>query len=208
LTSHFKGGDSLFFVACSTQNIDRLVSVYRACLKSGRTFVIDPYTAFILDKLKSVSSNIPQYDWGKSMKVFFVPNSYTRKMAENKSLFKFRSAKITYDEIEKNRDKLVIKDSYTTRRIFAVKKNLGDTVLVYSMWEGYLSEVRTFWDKHKVPVTIVHSSGHAYIEELQQFVKAIKPEWVIPNHTFYPEKYSNIFGKNILILKDGVTVDL
>jgi ribonuclease J len=208
LAAQFKHGNNLFFVACSTQNIDRLVSIYRACLKSDRVFVIDPYTALILDKLQAVSSNIPQYDWGKNIKVFFVPNSYTERMAENKSLFKFKSAKITYDEMQEKRHKLVIKDSYTTRRIFAVKKNLGDSVLVYSMWEGYLPEVKPFWDKYNVPIIIVHSSGHAYVEELQEFVKAIKPKWIIPNHTFYPEKYPDYFGSSILLLRDKETVEL
>jgi len=208
LTTQFKESDNLFFVSCSTQNIDRLVSIYRACIKSGRTFVLDPYAAFILDRLKAVSSNIPQYNWGKNIKVFFVPNSYTERMAENKSLFKFKSAKITYDEIQEKRHKLVVKDSYTTRKIFANKNNLGNSALIYSMWEGYLPQVKPFWDKHSVPIVMIHSSGHAYIEELQAFVNAMKPKWVIPNHTFYPEKYPGIFGRNILTIKDGQTVEL
>ncbi|MFZ3135995.1 MAG: MBL fold metallo-hydrolase [Thermodesulfovibrionales bacterium] len=33
----FKNDEKLFFVSCSSQNIDRLVSVYRACLKTKRT---------------------------------------------------------------------------------------------------------------------------------------------------------------------------
>jgi ribonuclease J len=110
--------------------------------------------------------------------------------------------------MQEKRHKLVIKDSYTTRRIFAVKKNLGDSVLVYSTWEGYLPEVKPFWDKYNVPIIIVHSSGHAYVEELQEFVKAIKPKWIIPNHTFYPEKYPDYFGSSILLLRDKETVEL
>jgi len=208
LTAQFKNGKGLFFVACSTQNVDRLVSIYRACLRSDRVFVIDPYTAFILDKLQAVSSNIPQYDWGKNIKVFFVSNSYTEKMAENKSLFKFKSARITYDEMQEKKHSLVVKDSYTTRKIFANKNNLDSSVLIYSMWEGYLPQVKPFWDKHNIPIVMIHSSGHAYIEELQAFVNAIKPKWIIPNHTFYPAKYTGIFGNSILILKDGHTVEL
>jgi hypothetical protein len=40
------------------------VSIYKACKKANRTFVIDPYTAYVLDQLKDISSNIPQYNWG------------------------------------------------------------------------------------------------------------------------------------------------
>lgn len=160
----FRDNKKLFFVACSTQNIDRLISVYRACIKTDRIFVMDPYTAFVLDKLKIISSKIPQYDWN-NMKIFFVPSTYTRIMAKDKTLFKFKSARISYQDIERMKANLVVKDSFMTRNIFAKKKTLSDAELIYSMWDGYLPEVKPFWDKHDIPVVKVHSSGHAYIEE-------------------------------------------
>ena len=195
--------DKLYFVSCSSQNIDRLVSVFKACLRTDRTFVIDPYTAFILDKLKKTSPNIPQFNGGKNIKIFFVPNRYTNKLAENKILFKYKSAKITYPEMINNKDKIVVKDNFTTRRIFADKGDIKGSKLIYSMWEGYLPDTKVFWDKYKVPITQVHASGHAYIGELNRFVNAIKPKWIIPNHTFYPEEYKKLFGNNIKCLKDG-----
>jgi ribonuclease J len=199
---------NLVFMACSSQNIDRLVSIYRACIKSNRIFVIDPYTALILDRLKKISLNIPQFDWGKYIRIFFVPNSYTKKMAADKSLYKFKAAKITYSEMQELRNSLVIKDSYTTRNIFAAKKDISNSVLIYSMWEGYLQEVKPFWDKYNIPIIQVHSSGHSYVEELQQFVKTIKPKYIIPNHTFYPEKYNEYFDNNIKLAKDKEPVEL
>ena len=207
MINFFRDNEKLFFVACSTQNIDRLVSVYRACIKTDRTFVIDPYTAFVLDKLKIISSKIPQYDWN-NMKIFFVPNTYTKMMAKEKSLFKFKSAKISYQEIQDMRNKVVVKDSYMVRNIFANKKALSDTELIYSMWDGYLPEVRPFWEKHDVLILKVHSSGHAYIEELKSFVRSLKPEYIIPNHTFFPERYRDILEGNILTVKDKESIVL
>lgn len=197
----FRDNKKLFFVACSTQNIDRLISVYRACIKTDRIFVMDPYTAFVLDKLKIISSKIPQYDWN-NMKIFFVPSTYTRIMAKDKTLFKFKSARISYQDIERMKANLVVKDSFMTRNIFAKKKTLSDAELIYSMWDGYLPEVKPFWDKHDIPVVKVHSSGHAYIEELKSFVNAVKPRYVIPNHTFYPEKYLDILEGKVMFIKD------
>lgn len=197
----FKNDEKLFFVACSSQNIDRLVSVYRACLKTKRTFVIDPYTAFVLDKLKILSSKIPQYNWN-NIKIFFVPNTYTNKMAEGNILYRFKSAKISYEDVESIRDKLVIKDTYMTRTIFGKKKALTNAELIYSMWEGYLDDMKPFWEKYEVPISKVHSSGHAYIEELKTFVKAVNPKYIIPNHTFYPEKYRELLGDNVMLVKD------
>jgi len=203
----FRDDEKLFFIACSSQNIDRLVSVYRACLKTDRTFVIDPYTAFVLDKLKVLSSKIPQAGWN-NMKVFFVPNTYTEKMAESNDLYKFKAAKISFQEIVRIGSKLVIKDTFATRNIFGKKKALTNAELIFSMWDGYLRDVKSFWDNHKVKIVGIHSSGHAYIEELKSFVKAVKPKYIIPNHTFFPEKYRDILGGNIMLVRDKQSIIL
>lgn len=204
----FKGSDDLFFIACSSQNIDRLVSIFRACVRSKRIFVIDPYTAMVLDRLKKVSSGLPQFDWGENIRIFFAPNSYTQKMAEDGILFKFKSAKIAYDEMQQSRNRLVVKDTFKLRTIFANRKELSNTKLIYSMWDGYLSDVEQFWDKNNVPIIKIHCSGHAYISELQAFVKAINPKVIIPNHTFYPERFASLFDKRVMMLRDGQSVDL
>jgi ribonuclease J len=39
------------FVAWSAQNVDRTVTLYRACLKTGRTLVVDLYAAEVLEML-------------------------------------------------------------------------------------------------------------------------------------------------------------
>ena len=44
----FRKTAGLALVAASAQNIDRMVSLYRACKRTGRTLVIDLYTAEIL----------------------------------------------------------------------------------------------------------------------------------------------------------------
>ncbi len=208
LTGLFKNRNELFFITCSSQNIDRIVSIYRACLKSSRTLVIDSYTAYILDRLKIISPNIPQYNWGENIKIYFVRNSYTTKMAKDGRLFKYKSAKITYQEMQEKRERLVIKDCYATRNFFANKKTLANTTLIYSLWEGYLPESKPFWDKEQVPILKIHTSGHAFIEELQEFVREINPKYVIPFHTFHPERYFEYFGSNIKLVKDKEAVEL
>jgi ribonuclease J len=76
------------------------------------------------------------------------------------------------------------------------------------MWKGYLGDMKPFWEKYEVPINQVHSSGHAYIEELKSFVEAVKPKYIIPNHTFYPNKYRELLGDNIMLLKDKKPVVL
>jgi ribonuclease J len=48
----------IVLVWCSGQNIDRLVSVFRACRRSGRQFIADMYTASVLQA--SENPNLPQ----------------------------------------------------------------------------------------------------------------------------------------------------
>ena len=80
--------------------------------------------------------------------------------------------------------------------------------MIYSMWEGYFSDVKPFWEDSKVPVLHVHCSGHAYIDDLKRFVGAIRPGFVIPIHTFFPEKYPELFGDNVKIVKDREMVEI
>jgi ribonuclease J len=200
--------DGFYFLACSSQNIDRLVSVYKACVKTGRLFVIDPYTACILDRLRSIAPGLPQYDW-PNIRIFFAPNSYTQKLADDKSLFKFAPGKITFAEIKERKDSLVVKDNYFVRNLFLRHAEFTDAKLIFSMWEGYLPDVASFWKDRCIEILKVHGSGHAYIDELRRFVKAIRPACIVPVHTFYPELYKTIFkGYEVVQLNDRQTIAL
>src|SRR5580704_555251 len=50
------------FVAWSAQNVDRTVTLYRACLKAGRTLVVDLYTAEVMEALAEFG-NLPRPGW-------------------------------------------------------------------------------------------------------------------------------------------------
>ena len=63
LAEHFLKTKGRIFITSSAQNIDRTVSIYRACLRSHRTFVVDIYTSYILELIHSFSSSIPALGW-------------------------------------------------------------------------------------------------------------------------------------------------
>jgi ribonuclease J len=201
--------DGLAFFACSSQNIDRLVSAYKACMRHGGTFVIDPYTAEVLHKVKELSPNIPQFNWGKHIRVFFVPGGMTARLARDKSLFKFKSAKIEYKDIVADKGKMLVKDSYSMREYFAGKNGLAGAVLFYSQWEGYLkAEDFDFMDKHSVKIEKLHASGHAALPDLKRFAKVVNPEVIVPIHTEYPEEFRAHFGSKVRCLLDDETLEL
>ena len=68
----------IVLVQSSSQNIDRIVSFYRAALRLGKTFVVDVYTANVLHELHALGNKIPYPSYNK-MKVFF-PYRLTQKI--------------------------------------------------------------------------------------------------------------------------------
>ena len=57
----FKETKGLHFVWTSSQNIDRLVTIFRAAKRTGRVLLIDLYTAVVLEA--TGRDSIPQSDW-------------------------------------------------------------------------------------------------------------------------------------------------
>ena len=127
--------NKLPLVQFSPQNIDRFVTVFRACKRTGKTLVIDPYTAYVLEVYSSMSDSIPQYDWDNIM-VNFAHSSINHKLAEEKILFKYKDKKITTEEIVANPENFVIKGNW------AINKQIFDAIehdkleVVFSMWKG------------------------------------------------------------------------
>lgn len=64
----------------SSQNIDRLVSFYRAASRLGRLFVVDIYTANVLYELRQLGNNLPYPSEAyRNIKVFY-PYRLTQKI--------------------------------------------------------------------------------------------------------------------------------
>ncbi len=198
--------DGPYYVFTSSQNLDRLVSIYRAAQRNGKIMVIDLYTAFVLDKLSRISTSVPQYSW-EGIRVLF-SHYHAGKLAEHdkRLLYKYRQAKIEFEEIYgKPSDKVILaKDSRYFRIVMDKLSQNSQAKAIYSMWHGYLerSDLKKFLQSRKIELTEIHTSGHAYIYQLKQLAGALKPRFVIPIHTFYPEKYSEMFS-NVIQLKDG-----
>ena len=201
----------LSYIFTSSQNLDRLVSIYRAARHSGKTLVIDLYTAFVLDKLSVISPVIPQFDW-KGVRVLY-SYYHAQKLADldKALLYKYKSAKIELEEIRDtpNDKVLLAKDSRYFRNIITKLKDSGKAIAIFSMWHGYLekNDLAQFLESNEITLTEIHTSGHAYVSQLKSLVGALKPRFVIPIHTFYPEKFQEMFS-NVIKLNDGETISL
>jgi len=202
---------NITFLFTSSQNIDRLVSAYKACLRTSSIFVIDIYTAFILDNLRKVSTNIPQFDWKNiSIKFLKYHADMLAKAGYRDLLFIYNRSKIDMFEINRKKDKILMlaRDNSIFPNIFKNIDNSKGSTIIYSMWEGYLTEeFKQYCNQKELKIELVHTSGHATLEDLKAFAGALKPKVLIPIHTFEPEKYPDLFN-NVRVLNDGEVFEL
>jgi ribonuclease J len=210
-TQIFKEKDNIAFVFCSSQNIDRLVSVYRAAKRSESTMVIDLYTAYILDRLRTEHEHLPQYDWPHIRVKYFMSHRDTLKRSNNKNLLdKYSKTAITIEEINSDRKNIVMlmRDNSIFRACLRKMPDLEGSLAIYSMWDGYVND--RFLDtlkRHKIEYRYIHTSGHAVLDDLQKLAEALKPKSLIPIHTFRAHEYSRHF-KNVRMVNDGEQVTI
>ena len=129
-------------------------------------------------------------------------------MADSGKLFTYKNKKISAEEILSNPGKYVVK---TAKAICVKILSLYDVTkieYIYSMWSGYLDNPSYYLDILKPQIKHIHTSGHAYVKDLQDFVQRIKPKVIIPIHTEMPQKYSQLYDAEIKILKDGEILNL
>jgi ribonuclease J len=78
---------------------------------------------------------------------------------------------------------------------------------IWSMWRGYLDEpsgvrLSDWLAARRIPLTVLHSSGHAGVADLQRLATAINAKEVVPMHTRHPGRYTGLFT-NVRAHPDG-----
>ncbi len=213
----------LCFLLCSGQNIDRLVSAYRAAVRSGRIFVVDIYTAWILNQISDFSNNVPNIKWEK-VKVLSrggTAASHYVKVKNNRDYFGnfvfslySRNSVITHEELKNSPQNYLIKNEYV--KTLLIETGCEHSSVIYSKWKGYLKKehnirgyrrLQKLQEDPQIDFVPIHSSGHAYTSDLQKFVKALKPGRVIPVHTECGEMYKEFFD-NVCELEDGEEIEV
>ena len=159
-----------------------------------------------MENLRDISAHLPQFNWN-NIRVYFAGNSITRKLAENGDLYRYKTAKVTFDEIMSNPEKYVVKANFAITEKLFEKFGADNMRLIYSLWSGYLDKPG-FWHELKDKLVHVHTSGHAGIKDLQDFVKAVRPKHIIPIHTVCKNKYADLFEADVVALEDNEEMEL
>jgi ribonuclease J len=203
---HFNAAKGLTLVWTSGQNIDRLVTIYRACRQAGKKFIVDLYTANILKAIGNPS--LPQPGW-KDFKIY-VPK-YQRIIIKKRELFDFARSysfcRVYPEKLPEMAESSVMLFRPSMARELSKDEVLGKASLIYSLWSGYLKDDRYKWfhtwlKKNDIKLTHCHTSGHAPVVDLKRLAKALSPRKIVPIHSFEPEQYENLFDR-VVMKEDG-----
>jgi len=194
---------------CSGQNVDRLVTFYRAAKRSGPVFVLDLYAANVLHELGRKSLPVPTNGF-KDVKVLFTHHFMKRLSIYNMKHWyeRWRTYEISPAALQRAGKKAFVMFRDSSAHEFEKTGIPKGSMLFYSMWSQYALEpsfekTRAFLDRHSIEFKEMHTSGHAVLDDLKRFADAMKPETIVPIHTEYPNEYRQHFGNKVRCLHDG-----
>jgi ribonuclease J len=193
-------------ISASAQNIDRMVSIYRACKRSGRTLLLDLYAMEILRA--TGNANLPDVGW-PNLSVY-VPEYQRRQIARSQRfdlLEPYKSARIYRERMADIADRTVMLFRPAMSRDIEAANLWGNARAIWSQWDGYLKEgpgaqLKADLAARNVSLDVIHTSGHASIVDLKRFAGALSPRRLIPVHTFEGDSFSKYFI-NVTRRQDG-----
>jgi ribonuclease J len=202
----FRATDGLALAFYSPQNIDRLVTAYRAARRASRTFVMDLYAAEVAAATGRTS--IPQASW-EGVRVY-VPHAQRAgviKSGEFERIEAVRSSRVFIDEIVAERARFVMTFRVSMAKELDEALVGGDSRAVWMLWPGYLDtprgrETQAFLEARGVGLTLAHVSGHARVVDLQRLAGALAARRVVPIHTAEPQLFASLFD-NVHRYADG-----
>ena len=179
----FRDNKGPIFVLQSSMNIDRIVTMYRAAKRSGRTFLEELYMA---DITSSVGGSIPN-------PAFDDVYAFIASASRYEGLKKY-AHRMGKDRIAKTPFVMCVRTSMLRyMKGLSKKMSFEDGVLVYSFWSGYkqTEDMKHFLSECEnlgLKVVTLHTSGHADYESIKKLVNTVNPNEIIPIHTEAPEK--------------------
>lgn len=206
----FGNTSGINLIYTSGQNIDRLVSIYKACKRARKILAVDFYVANILKDLAEFAAlPYPSKDYPE-IRVFYphrLAKMISRKGLES-LLYRFKNYKITKEEIDNKHEDIVMLIRPSMKPELNHIEKLSGGTFIYSLWEGYKKDKSTkdfinYLVERGMNTIDIHTSGHADIDALKKMVEILNPSTIIPIHTFKADSYKEIFDESrIRILND------
>jgi ribonuclease J len=206
LIQTFKAAPGIVLAMYAGQNIDRLVTMFRACRQSGRHLVLDLYAASVA--AATGNPNIPKA--GFKQLLVYVPLRQRVRVKESGEFGRasaIRPVRIYPKELAGRAKELVLTFRTSMIRELENAGCLAGAVAVWSMWAGYLEQpgqerLLEFFKRKGIPLEMHHASGHAYLPDLRRLAKAVVPKRLVPIHSFAPRRFAEFF-ENVETHRDG-----
>ena len=175
------------FALCPSTNIDRLATFHNNTPK-GRYFICDSYQKEIFERVAE----------------------------ENNSGYYIFQKALTYGEnlpLQARGFVMSVRQNDMFRAVVQEYADHPDSILIYSMWSGYLDGrdlgmldfVRPFANRGNLQ--IIHSSGHATVEDICSVIEWTGAQRILPMHTELPEFLQGM-GAELVSLDDGQVFSL
>lgn len=210
IATSVKETQGLVLAYFSAQNVDRLVTFYRAAIRSGRSLIIDVYTACLLDAVERPS--LPST--GAENIRIFLPQRQKRQIIRGKGFDRvepYRSRRIYPDEIAQHPERWLMMFRGSMTQDLEVMNCCADGKLIYSLWPGYLDrgeeDIRGWSQRQRMRFEVQHTSGHAHFRDLKRFVEAMAPKTLVPIHTLHPKRYAELYP-TFRVLPDYTWLDI
>lgn len=200
--------DGFIGVCASAQNIDRIVSVYRACKRTGRTLVLDLYAVEILRA--TGNPNIPAPGWSNT--AVYVPDYQRGHIARTERfdiIDRYKPYRIYPHALGRLAARAVMLfRPRMVRDIGRLRQAWTGAQVIWSQWNGYLTspanrDFQAELAERGVTLEVIHTSGHASIVDLERLAKAMLPDALVPVHTFEGDRFPELFGLRVCRRQDG-----
>lgn len=203
----FRSTPGMALVAASAQNIDRMVSLYRACKRTSRTLVIDLYAAEVLRATEN--PNILQSGWPNvAVHVPYYQQVRIKQTGRFDLLDPHKANRLFPEQLKTLAPGAAFLFRPAMLRDLDRADCLSGARAIWSQWDGYLKQERgtallAQLTERGIPVEHAHTSGHASIADLKRLAAALNPKVLVPIHTFEPGRFPDLFGSAVAVQDDG-----
>lgn len=213
LLADMRAASGVVLAMYSPLNVDRFVTYFRVSRRAGRTFVIDPYQAFVL-RLIGQQTRLPQPGTTPDLRVLVPPrfssSGAARRLGHTSWARDLQRGAITAEAIARAPQRFTVLFRQSMQPWLYGDQLPQGATCIFSYWPGYLREPRL-----QSLIKAVkgaggyflqrHASGHAHPDDLRSFVENVSPRMLVPVHTTSPETWAR-WWPGTEIACDGETI--
>lgn len=158
-TQNMRGEQDVYVVTSAT-NFDRIVTVYKACLRTKRVLIVDKIQAKILN---TIGGSIPHPRSHKNIKVIGEKGYALADLAARNAPYA-----------------MLVRSSMGQEVDFLLEKR-KNAQCIYSMWKGYqekedMKKFLELFQKREIELKVIHTSGHADGSAIRMLIDRIQPQ--------------------------------